>query len=267
MLAACRLYWNLRKRFSCGLLGGLLSGRLPIFGGSHAPSMALSMSHFIAAAVLAVPLYIFYGLIALIVRQARSPLRHIKGPPAPSWFFGNLGQMYDAENTDLYERWMDTYGRSLVYRGFCGGSRLFTSDPKALTHILSHTYDYPKPSFVRASLAMMGGEHGLVVVEGVCLTISHTRLKQLSGDKHKRQVSLDCTHTQALKLILSQRRILVSVKGSSTSRRSPRILPRTMPLHHHKSATYSQYSIQRLSSFATSSLPFPSSVRLRLLTC
>ena len=57
------------------------------------------------------------------------------------------------------------------------------TDLKAIGHILAHTDVYPKPSFVRDSLATMGGDEGLIVVE---------------GDQHKRQ-----------------RRILVSLLFSS----------------------------------------------------
>lgn len=47
-----------------------------------------------------------------------------------------------------------------------------TTDLKAIGHILAHPEVYPKPSFVRDSLATMGGGEGLIVVE---------------GDQHKRQ--------------------------------------------------------------------------------
>ena len=43
-------------------------------------------------------------------------------------------------------------------------------DTRAITHILSQPHRYPKPSFVRDTLASMAGEHGLLVVEGAyCL--------------------------------------------------------------------------------------------------
>ena len=48
----------------------------------------------------------------------------------------------------------------------CGRS-LITTDLRAISHILSHAYDYPKPDFVRDSLATMGaGQEGLLTVEG-----------------------------------------------------------------------------------------------------
>lgn len=82
--------------------------------------------------------------------------------------------MHDAENTDLVGQWQRAYGSTFVYRGFIGGCRLMTTDPVAVTHILSRGYDYPKPDFVRDALASMAAGHdGLITVE---------------GDQHRKQV-------------------------------------------------------------------------------
>lgn len=109
-----------------------------------------------------------------LMRQAVSPLCRLPGPPSPSFFMGNLREMHDAENTNLYANWEKTYGSTFVYRGFVGGCRLMTTDPVAVTHILSRGYDYPKPDFVREALASMAAGHdGLITVE---------------GDDHRRQV-------------------------------------------------------------------------------
>lgn len=124
--------------------------------------------------VLSCMLYIVWTFLTLILRQARSPLRHLPGPSSPSFFMGNLRDMHDAENTNLVGQWERAYGSTFVYRGFIGGCRLMTTDPVAVTHILSRGYDYPKPDFVRDALASMAAGHeGLVVVE---------------GDDHRRQV-------------------------------------------------------------------------------
>lgn len=81
--------------------------------------------------------------------------------------------MHDQENNDLIARWEQAYGSTFVYKGFVGGCRLMTTDPVAIAYILRNAYDYPKPDFVRESLATMAaGHHGLLVVE---------------GDEHRRQ--------------------------------------------------------------------------------
>lgn len=136
---------------------------------------------FIVLAALVV-VYAVSGLLRLIATQYFSHLGELNCPPVPSFFWGHLKLLHDAENTNLYIRWMEQLGTVFTYRGFIGvrlsrmrsflvlialqGYRLVTMDTRAITHILSHPHDYPKPGFVRDSLASMTGERGLLVVEG-----------------------------------------------------------------------------------------------------
>ena len=115
----------------------------------------------------AVALYFLWTFLMLVLRQARSPLRHLPGPPSPSFFMGNLREMHDQENNGLVARWAAEYGSTFVYRGFIGGCRLMTVDPLAVNHIMSRGYEYPKPDFVRDALASMAaGYEGLLTAEG-----------------------------------------------------------------------------------------------------
>ncbi|KAJ7081387.1 cytochrome P450 [Mycena belliarum] len=117
--------------------------------------------------LLLLTLYLLSDFLRLLIRQARSPLTRLRGPPCPSFFMGNLAEMHDQENTDLVAAWEAAYGSTFVYRGFVGGCRLMTTDPAAVAHILGNAYDYPKPDFVRDSLATMAAGHdGLLTVEG-----------------------------------------------------------------------------------------------------
>jgi hypothetical protein len=100
---------------------------------------------------------------------------------------GNLAEMHDQANNRIVQRWEAAYGTSFIYRGFVGGYRLMTTDPRAIAHILGNAYDYPKPDFVRDSLATMAAGHeGLIVVE---------------GEQHRKQVSsrFDCVSQRQLK--------------------------------------------------------------------
>ncbi|KAJ7718118.1 cytochrome P450 [Mycena maculata] len=118
-------------------------------------------------------LYLISGFLQLLLRQFLSPLTMLRGPPCHSFFMGNLIEMHDQENNNLVAEWEAAYGSTFVYRGFIGGCRLMTTDPVAVAHILGNAYDYPKPDFVRDSLASMAvGHDGLLTVE---------------GDAHKRQ--------------------------------------------------------------------------------
>ncbi|KAI0356106.1 cytochrome P450 [Trametes cingulata] len=116
---------------------------------------------------LVLVLYFLWTFLLLLFRQARSPLRHLPGPPSASLFMGNLQELHDQENTGLVARWADTYGLAFVYRGFMGGRRLMLVDPVAVNYVMSRGYDYPKPDFVRDSLASMSaGYEGLLTAEG-----------------------------------------------------------------------------------------------------
>ncbi|KAJ6620746.1 cytochrome P450 [Mycena sp. CBHHK59/15] len=111
----------------------------------------------------------------LLLLSLISPLaaQSAQRPAVSVFFMGNLMEMHDQENNNLVAEWEAAYGSTFVYRGFIGGCRLMTTDPVAVAHILGNAYDYPKPDFVRDSLATMAvGYDGLLTVE---------------GDAHKRQ--------------------------------------------------------------------------------
>ncbi|EJC98034.1 cytochrome P450 [Fomitiporia mediterranea MF3/22] len=118
-----------------------------------------------------VPLLLFLcaasGLVRIIVRQQISPLRRLRGPPSPSFFMGNLAAMHDQENNNLIATWEADHGPAFIYHGLFGGARLMITDPRAVAHVLGNAYDYPKPDFVRDSLASMAAGHdGLLTSEG-----------------------------------------------------------------------------------------------------
>ena len=128
----------------------------------------------LAAALVLATCHVLADLIALLWRQHFSPLRHLRGPPSPSFLLGNLREMYNQENTGLLYDWDAVYGSTYAYKGFFGGPRLLTTDLTAVAHILSHSDTYQKPDFVRDNLAAMGAGH-----ESILTT---------EGDVHRRQV-------------------------------------------------------------------------------
>ncbi|KAG2353762.1 cytochrome P450 [Suillus spraguei] len=95
----------------------------------------------------------------------RSPLRALPGPKGTSWLYGNLKDIFNAENSVLHEQWVRQYGPTLKYKGFFFSDRLFTMDTRALNHVLTHSSDYQKPSQVRYNLSRILGE-GVLFVEG-----------------------------------------------------------------------------------------------------
>jgi hypothetical protein len=119
-------------------------------------------------------LYCLRPLFSIIVARFCSPLRLLPSPSSPSLFLGNLAQLADQENKDVVHSWIEEYGQTFAYRGFFNCHRLLTTDPTALSYILGHAYDFPKPKFITEALAEMGAGHdGLLTAQ---------------GDIHKRQV-------------------------------------------------------------------------------
>ncbi|KDQ11802.1 hypothetical protein BOTBODRAFT_176997 [Botryobasidium botryosum FD-172 SS1] len=106
-----------------------------------------------------------------LVQPLASPLRHLPGPENPSILWGNMKQVFLAESHKVYEKWISTYGDVLRFRVSFGKYRLLTTDTRAVSHILSHSYDFPKPVELRLALGEVVGE-GLLFSE---------------GDVHKRQ--------------------------------------------------------------------------------
>jgi len=124
----------------------------------------------------ALTLYCLRPLFFIILARFCSPLRLLPSPPSPSFFLGNLAQLADQENNDILHTWTEQYGHTFTYHGFINGHRLFTTDPTALSYILGHAYDFPKPKFITDALAEMGaGLDGLLTAQ---------------GDVHRRQVGL-----------------------------------------------------------------------------
>ena len=64
--------------------------------------------------------YAVSGLVQLMVSQHFSQLGELNSPPVPSFFWGHLQLLHDAENTNLYIKWMDRLGSIFTYRGFIG---------------------------------------------------------------------------------------------------------------------------------------------------
>ncbi|KAF7974757.1 hypothetical protein HWV62_11347 [Athelia sp. TMB] len=131
-----------------------------------APCPAMALLTYLALTLL--PLLFFtHTFLLLLLRQRLSPLRLLPAPPSPSWLTGNLAELHDQENNGVLARWAAAHGPSFCYRGFLGGCRLLTADPRALAHVLARADAYPKPDFVRDSLASMAAGHeGLLTVEG-----------------------------------------------------------------------------------------------------
>ncbi|KAI0040330.1 cytochrome P450 monooxygenase [Auriscalpium vulgare] len=105
------------------------------------------------------------NFFTFIIQPYFSPLRNVKGPPSPSWVFGNTKQMQEHGDIECHEKWVAEYGPVFKRKGSLNSDRLFMLDPRAVGHVLSHVQDYQKPEQLRYNLGQLMG-HGLLFVEG-----------------------------------------------------------------------------------------------------
>ncbi|KAJ7334856.1 cytochrome P450 [Mycena albidolilacea] len=109
--------------------------------------------------------YALYEVLKLVYGELKSPIRYLPGPPSTHWFYGNLKEIFKAENSVLHEQWVQQYGPTIKYKVFLGMTRLYTTDTTALNHFLTNSNIYQKPEPARYALARMLGR-GVLVAEG-----------------------------------------------------------------------------------------------------
>ncbi|KAF8838342.1 cytochrome P450 [Paxillus ammoniavirescens] len=100
-------------------------------------------------------------------RHFTCPLHNLPGPKGTNWLWGNILDIWQADNMDaiVQRTWVKEHGKILRYKGWFGTNRLFTLDTRALNHVLTHANDYGKPPQLRRALAQILGE-GLLYAEG-----------------------------------------------------------------------------------------------------
>lgn len=122
----------------------------------------------------------------------------------------NLAEMRTAENIKMHEEWIEKYGKVIKYKGFFNVSsptcllefanptvdRLYTTDLRALNHILTHSADYQKSELSRYILEKMLGNGPLFVIirrsplcgstQRICHKIFLPHFQDESSDIHDR---------------------------------------------------------------------------------
>ncbi|SJL01582.1 uncharacterized protein ARMOST_04904 [Armillaria ostoyae] len=69
------------------------------------------------------------------------------------------------DNARLHDNWKQEYGPTMRYNGPFNANWLYTSDVKALQHVMSNVDDWPKPEYIRYMLSQLAGP-GILVVSG-----------------------------------------------------------------------------------------------------
>ncbi|KAF7318689.1 hypothetical protein HMN09_00380600 [Mycena chlorophos] len=83
---------------------------------------------------------VFLVLLALYVRRAarRDDVARLRGPKSPSFTFGNLLQLQDADPYGKHEfTWLEEFGSVYKIKACFGKTRLVISDPEAMRFVLN----------------------------------------------------------------------------------------------------------------------------------
>ena len=86
-----------------------------------------------------------------------------------SWLTGNSDTVFLEAPYEHMRKWLENVPNDGLIRYYVSINleRILPVGPRALKEILvTKSYDFPKPEFIRASLKRLAGEHGLLLVEG-----------------------------------------------------------------------------------------------------
>ncbi|PIL34065.1 cytochrome P450 [Ganoderma sinense ZZ0214-1] len=104
--------------------------------------------------------FVAVSVIWIVIRSfARKGIKHLRGPPSPSFLFGHEAALFlqeDAGSLDF--QWMKEYGSTWRTRGAFGTDVLMTVDPKAIQHVFQKSgYNYTKKASQNFMTEIMTG--------------------------------------------------------------------------------------------------------------
>ncbi|KAF7304212.1 hypothetical protein MIND_00653400 [Mycena indigotica] len=101
--------------------------------------------------------YLCAHALLIFYRNRASPLRRIlPSPPTQNIVLGNFKQI--ADDATLTSKWREEYGSTYLFHGLFSVSELFTTDLKALNHIMAHPEIYQRPPTQRDTIRRLIGE-------------------------------------------------------------------------------------------------------------
>ncbi|KAJ7258932.1 cytochrome P450 [Mycena rebaudengoi] len=107
--------------------------------------------------------YVLFYLGQMVHNELTSPIRHLPGPKNHSWIVGNYLDMVD--EAPVTTRWREEFGPHFQFRDLLNKRELYTSDIKAINHIVTNTNLYGKgPVAIRSLKSLVG--NGIISVEG-----------------------------------------------------------------------------------------------------
>ncbi|KAJ7839483.1 cytochrome P450 [Mycena leptocephala] len=123
-------------------------------------------------------IYAVYRLVKMVYTDYTSPLRDLPGPKGGNFIIGHFRQTQVsalssvitslnsvfAEDSTVPDKWREEFGPNYQLRGFLGKRDLYTTDTKALNHILVNDHLYQKGLVANKVLTHILG-NGLLSVE------------------------------------------------------------------------------------------------------
>lgn len=184
--------------------------RYKTISSTRLPSTSAAMFSSLSLVLFSTPLLILiFTFIKHQIRYAKSPLKKLPGPPTHSWFYGNLKYIFDRGQSVAWDEWIAKYGKTFQYSSMFNvrfflplllpwprvdvlqSPFLFTTDPRAVNHILTHSDEFEKPQEAKAVLQLLGeGNYYLSTFERFCVkSPSPQGLIFAEGELHRKQVS------------------------------------------------------------------------------
>ncbi|PBK89392.1 cytochrome P450 [Armillaria gallica] len=115
---------------------------------------------------------VFFIVASLLVASLlhwwlkRPSVKHVKGPPSPSFWLGHQRVLRDQDNAgDLETKWRREYGTVYRIGGCLGQDVLVVCDPTVFGHVFNPSRPYPKSKDSVFILDLLAGK-GLVVAAG-----------------------------------------------------------------------------------------------------
>ncbi|OXG44848.1 cytochrome P450 [Cryptococcus neoformans Bt120] len=119
----------------------------------------------IGSILLALVILVVWLLHVFVYKSFTSALKNVPCPPGGNGSQGHIGEIMNLQGIEVHQ-WIRTYGSTFMVRGPFGvHHRIFTIDPRALSHVLQHTNIYTKSDLLR-DLVRRYMKEGLIVAEG-----------------------------------------------------------------------------------------------------
>ncbi|KAJ7596328.1 cytochrome P450 [Mycena floridula] len=134
----------------------------------HVP-LDFKISTFTVSTAWLLDIAIYYTLFRFakwLLTGESGPFKELPGPPSPSWFTGNLGQLFNAKGLPFHLSLSEQFGGVVRVHGFFGDEQLYITDPKALQSILVRDQDTFEETavFIETNKVIFGP--GLVATTG-----------------------------------------------------------------------------------------------------